>query len=202
MRNVLSYFLLFPAFAFAQIDSTKVYEETLKFQDELNKEYNNPKESPLPIEAQASFTELPFYPISMDYVVEARFEKFKKKKVAVMESSTSRMPEFIIYGKLHFELLGDSFSLTLYQSPTLKETPGYEDYLFLPFTDETCGESSYGGGRYIDFRIPKSEKIILNFNKAYNPYCAYSDEYSCPIPPKNNFLAIPINAGVMYDEQH
>ena len=75
-------------------------------------------------------------------------------------------------------------------------TAEYEDYLFLPFTDKTNGDSSYGGGRYLDLKLPEGDSIIIDFNQAYNPYCAYNDKYSCPVPPKSNNLDIEVLAGV------
>ena len=76
----------------------------------------------------------------------------------------------------------------------------YKDYLFLPFTDLTNGTVTYGGGRYIGLRIPKSgNKIIIDFNQAYNPFCAYSGNYSCPIVPEENNLDVQVKAGVKYD---
>jgi uncharacterized protein (DUF1684 family) len=72
----------------------------------------------------------------------------------------------------------------------------YRDYLFLPFADLTNGEETYGGGRYLDLTIPTGNTILLDFNKAYNPYCAYNPKYSCPLVPKQNRLDIPIIAGV------
>jgi uncharacterized protein (DUF1684 family) len=75
----------------------------------------------------------------------------------------------------------------------------YKNYLFIPFTDATSGTHTYEGGRYIDISIPEitDNKIIIDFNKAYNPYCCYTPGYSCPIPPKENALTIAINAGEM-----
>ena len=80
---------------------------------------------------------------------------------------------------------------------TLIRQPQFKDYLFLPFKDDTNGVETYGGGRYMDVRIStvKDGKIILNFNKAYNPYCAYNKEYVCPLVPKDNILNISIKAG-------
>ena len=80
-------------------------------------------------------------------------------------------------------------------------TPGYENSLFVPFTDLTNGKETYGGGRYMDVEIPEGDSIVLDFNKAYNPYCAYSTNYSCPIPPKENDLPISINAGLKIKEK-
>lgn len=78
-------------------------------------------------------------------------------------------------------------------------TVQYKDYLFFPFTDTTNGNETYDGGRYIDLRIPASgNEIIIDFNKAYNPFCAYSAGYSCPIVPAENNLDIPITVGVRY----
>ncbi len=73
----------------------------------------------------------------------------------------------------------------------------YKDHLFLPFTDLTSGEESYGGGRYIDLETTGiiNNRLVIDFNKAYNPYCTYSDGYNCPIPPRENDLPVAIRAG-------
>ena len=78
----------------------------------------------------------------------------------------------------------------------------YEDYLFLPFLDETNGLESYGGGRYINVRIPEGDTMIIDFNKSYNPFCAYNDKYSCPIVPRENYLKTRIEAGVKGFAKH
>ena len=113
-----------------------------------------------------------------------------------MKTTTSRTPIYKKYGELHFSIDGKELKLNVYQNVDLKKKPGYDDYLFLPFSDLTCGKDSYIGGRYIDMRIPKSGKVTIDFNQAYNPYCAYNYEYSCPIVPLENDLDIEINAGV------
>ena len=73
---------------------------------------------------------------------------------------------------------------------------GFKDYLFLPFMDDTNGEQTYAGGRYIDLRIPEGNTLKIDFNKAYNPYCAYNEKYSCPIVPRENYLDVAVKAGV------
>src|SRR5690606_24948076 len=84
-----------------------------------------------------------------------------------------------------------------YQNQDLIKQPTYQTYLFIPFTDATTGQDTYATGRYLDFSIPQGQDSVwLDFNKAYNPYCAYGDGYSCPIPPKENQLAVRIEAGV------
>ena len=83
----------------------------------------------------------------------------------------------------------------------LMKTQEYKDYLFFPFTDLTNGEESYSGGRYIDLHIPEGEEIVIDFNKAYNPYCAYASGFSCPIVPKENHLSLRITAGIKYQQK-
>ena len=113
-----------------------------------------------------------------------------------MKTSTSRLPEYKKYGTLYFEIDGKKRKLNLYQNVELIKKPGFEDYLFLPFSDLTCGKESYIGGRYIDMRFPKSDTVLIDFNTAYNPYCAYNHKYSCPIVPLENDLDVAILAGV------
>ena len=88
-----------------------------------------------------------------------------------MKTSTDRLPEYVKYGEAHFTLESKKLVLSIFQSTKHEEQEGYEDYLFIPYTDLTSGDGSYGGGKYIDARIPEGDKIIIDFNKAYNPYC-------------------------------
>lgn len=113
-----------------------------------------------------------------------------------MKTSTDRLPVYIKYGEAHFKLNKKDCVLNIYQNADLVKKEEYKDYLFLPYTDLTSGEESYGGGRYIDLKIPKDETIIIDFNKSYNPYCAYNHKYSCPIPPMENRLDVEVRAGV------
>nr|WP_305050744.1 DUF1684 domain-containing protein [Elizabethkingia bruuniana] len=96
---------------------------------------------------------------------------------------------------------GQQYSLKVYQSQDLIKKPSFKDHLFLPFRDATNEKETYGGGRYIDLRIPKKDHLIIDFNKAYNPYCAYNAfDYNCPIVPIENKLPVEIRAGVKYDD--
>ena len=113
-----------------------------------------------------------------------------------MKTSTDRKPMYVKYGELSFVLKGESFKLNVYRNIELSKKEEYKDYLFLPFSDATSGKESYIGGRYIDLRVPKGKSIAIDFNKAYNPYCAYNSQYSCPIVPLENDLDIAIEAGV------
>lgn len=171
-------------------------ETSKEFQDTLNKEYGTREDSPLTEEDFKVFKGLDFFPINEKFIVEAKFTRTPKEKVFKMKTSTARLPEYVKYGELAFSIEGKAFKLNLYQNIDLIKKEGYEDYLFLPFSDLTCGKESYIGGRYIDMRIPKGETVTIDFNKAYNPYCAYNHKYSCPIVPLENDLNIEILAGV------
>lgn len=185
--------VLFSILAFGQENQVKEAEE---FQQKLNSQYKDAEHSPLLEEDLAHFETLDFYPISKEYIVEATFIRTKKEKVFKMKTSTERTPMYKKYGELHFEIDGKQLKLNVYQNVELSRKPGFKDYLFLPFSDKTNGNDTYIGGRYLDMRIPETKTVIINFNKAYNPYCAYNYKYSCPIVPLENDLDIEIKAGV------
>lgn len=172
-----------------------------KFQKELNEEYRNPKESPLRGENLKKFKEHPFFLINDKYAVTAKLVKTENAEPFEIPTSSGKTKKYREYGKLYFTLKGKPQVLTVYQSLALLEKPEYKDYLFLPFKDLTNGKETYGGGRYLDLRIPEKEEIYLDFNKAYHPYCAYNAfDYNCPVVPKENWLNIRIEAGVKYED--
>ena len=113
-----------------------------------------------------------------------------------IQTSGPLNPSYRKYGYLTFSLNGKKHQLTLLQNQANMRNPLYRNHLFLAFTDLTSGESTYGGGRYIDMKIPDGDTMILDFNKSYNPYCAYTTGYSCPIPPEENFLEVAVKAGI------
>lgn len=171
------------------------------FREELNQEYTNPDTSPLPKHDIPAFNSLPFFPIDSTYRIEATFVRTAGQLPFYMPTTTGARKVYEKYGELYFKLQGKPLVLNVYQSHTLRETEQYNDYLFLPFTDKTNGDETYGGGRFLDLRIPEGDTIIIDFNKAYNPYCAYNVGYSCPIPPKENKLKVAVRAGVMLGYQ-
>ncbi len=133
----------------------------------------------------------------MTYRVVAKITRYEKEPFFEMPTSGPKTPEYRKYGLLQFEIAGKAYELTIFQNLSSMRSPIYRDYLFLPFTDLTNGENTYGGGRYIDIRIPKGDTMIIDFNQAYNPYCAYTTGYSCPIPPEENYLDLAVEAGIM-----
>lgn len=172
------------------------------FQRELNAYYKDALTSPLKDDDRKYFTGLEFFKFDSAYIVNAKFERFPNEKPFEMKTSTERRPVYLKYGELSFELKGKPHKLNVYQNTELLETEGYEDYLFLPFLDETNGIESYGGGRYLDTRIPNGNTMVIDFNQAYNPYCAYNDKYSCPIVPRENYLRVRVEAGVKAFDKH
>ncbi len=172
-----------------------------EYQAQKNADYEDEAKSPLTAEDRANFKGLPFFPINKKYSVQADFKLSEGEKPFQMPTTGPRKPNYIKFAEATFSLEGEIHTLSIYRNLDLMRMPQYKDYLFLPFTDLTNGKSSYGGGRYLDLRIPKGDRITLDFNKAYNPYCAYNTGYSCPIPPKENKLDIAIEAGVKYDSE-
>ncbi len=142
---------------------------------------------------------LQFYQPARDFTALCVFEKNNDTTTVTIKTSGKKIPEkyFTRYGRLTFTIHDTIQYLTIYQSKDLMKNPQYKDYLFVPFTDATTGDETYGSGRYIDITIPeiKGSLFFLDFNKAYNPYCAYSEGYNCPVPPKENYLTVAIKAG-------
>ncbi|TYZ13462.1 DUF1684 domain-containing protein [Hymenobacter lutimineralis] len=169
------------------------------FQQELNAEFRDSTRTPLPRAARKAFTGLSFYRVNYAACVRARFVPDSLAAPFPMQTSTTRRPLYRKYGVLEFMLGGKPRQLTVYQSLDLQQNPEYRDYLFVPFTDRTNGRGSYGGGRYLDLRRGqlRSGQVLLDFNRAYNPYCAYQTGYSCPVPPPENRLGTEVEAGVM-----
>ncbi len=140
-----------------------------------------------------------FFPINKDLNIECRFEKLIDTVGIFMNTSANTLKDYFVYGRLHFTYDGKECHLNVYQSKSLMLLEKYKHYLFVPFTDLTSGEESYAAGRYLEYQIPdiQHNQLVVDFNKAYNPYCVYSTGYKCPIPPKENNLNIAIKAGEM-----
>ncbi len=142
---------------------------------------------------------LHFFKPDQRYRVNCRFQRLEDTATISIRTTGKTIPvkNFIRYGKLYFTLRGRSCTLTLYQSPALSSSATYRNYLFLPFTDATTGSSTYGAGRYIDVQTTDiiRDTYRLDFNKAYNPYCAYAEGYNCPLPPPENKLPMAVTAG-------
>ena len=172
------------------------------FQMTLNEQFTNEEKSPLTKEDFKTFKSLDFFPIDTAFRVVAKLKYFKNSKPINMKTTTDRIAVYRVFATATFKLKNEKYVLRIYQSQQLLLTEKYDDHLFLPFTDDSNGTGSYGGGRFIDLKVTDKETIIIDFNKAYNPYCAYSDRYSCAIPPKANHLKTEILAGVKAYKEH
>jgi uncharacterized protein (DUF1684 family) len=138
-----------------------------------------------------------FFDADENYRVVAHFTKTEHAEPLELPTMNGKTKRYTEYGTLTFSLFGREMSLRVYQNLALLEKPEYKDHLFLPFTDSTNGEETYGGGRYLDFETGDiaDDKLVIDFNKAYNPYCAIATGYSCPKPPEENNLPAGIRAG-------
>jgi len=178
--------------------SNKTIKGIQAYQANLQQEWTNPESTPLKEDEVANFKGITFFPIQEKFIVEGNFTPIENGKTIPFPTSAKKIKHYKEYGKVNFNLENQALELTIYQSDPPIE--GYENSLFLPFMDETNGINSYGGGRYLDLELSDitNNQLKLDFNKAYNPYCAYSKYYNCPIPPTNNRLPIEISAGVSY----
>ena len=200
MRIVVVFLIFLVSVSCAQ-DKQPLLGETA-FQKKMNSDFKDASTSPLKAKDLKTFKGLEFFKFDSTYVVNATLRRTPDTPFFKMKTTTDRVSEEREYGILSFEIRGESFELKVYQGKELMVTEGYEDYLFLPFLDETNGETTYGGGRYIDLRIPEGNMITVDFNTAYNPLCTYNEKYSCPIVPRQNYLRTKIEAGVKKFKKH
>lgn len=181
--------------------SKKVIET---YQSELKEFYLNPKTTPLKGIEIDSFKGITFFPINEEYYVIAKVTSITNGDTVIMPTSAQNTKRYLEYCYLDFTINNQKLRLTAYLSiKNENELVVHKDVeLFVPFKDETNSVSSYGGGRYLDIHTKNiiNDEIVLDFNKAYNPYCAYSIFYNCPIPPSANHLKIEIPAGVSYED--
>jgi uncharacterized protein (DUF1684 family) len=195
MKKAVLLMLLFQfGFGFSQEKYNLANVE--KFQKELNAEYADATKSPLLAEDLKEFQSLDFYPPNEKFFIVAKFVRTENAQPFEMKTSTARRPIYIKYGEAHFSIDNQDFQLNIYRNIELSKKEEYKDYLFLPFSDLTCGNESYIGGKYIDTKVPQGDTIVIDFNTSYNPYCAYNYKYSCPKVPLENDLKIEIRAGV------
>ena len=151
-------------------------------------------QSPLDWEQREDFSGLSYYDENEDLIVEGELERLPDDEPLIeMTTNTGEIRPYRRWGQFSFEVDGEAAVLTIYSDPH-----GHE--LFLPFKDATNGDETYGAGRYLDNHRPglqplAGDRIEIDFNYAYNPYCAYSPSYSCPLPPRENWLAVPLRAG-------
>lgn len=160
-----------------------------RFRANKDKFFAEHENSPLTPEQRERFSNLEYFPEneSLRFEVELDTEGVSNEPVT-LGTTTGEPKEFVPAGRAHFEIEGEPVSFMVYKEP------GRGRY-FLPFRDGTAGEETYPVGRYLDPQSKPDGKLVIDFNMAYNPYCAYNDNFTCPIPPFENVTKVPIRAG-------
>ncbi|MBF9223105.1 DUF1684 domain-containing protein [Hymenobacter ruricola] len=172
---------------------TDAYAKGLhKFRSEKNRAFRQSANSPLPEAQKGQFDSLKYYPADVAFVIEAAISRNATPDTTLLQMSDNRAEKYLRWGQARFRIGTQAQQLALYL-----KADGKDSTLFVPFTDATNGRDTYGGGRYLDAPLPEPDatEIKLDFNRAYNPYCAYNNEYSCPVPPAENRLQAAIPAG-------
>ena len=150
-------------------------------------------DSPIPVKDRNSFQKLEYYPVNESLKFSVRLNRHSRPKQVRLGTNTGEIRSGLCYGFFEFVVDGQSCRLQVYRLDDVAGSGGPN--LFIPFRDATSGSETYAPGRYIDLAENTSGIYELDFNRAYNPYCAYNDEYSCPLPPEENTLPVPIRAG-------
>ncbi len=180
----------------AQIKMDSIKTRIQTEQQNLVQFYLDSTTTPLSLEERKTFSGIHHFPIDLKYRVNAILKKYDQSDTVIFPTSSGKNKRYIKYALATFKLNGKSHSLTLYRMADLKRAD-LANHVFLPFTDLTSNEETYGGGRYLDLEITDANTMLIDFNLCYQPYCAYSHNgWSCPIPPKENFVNAKILAGV------
>jgi hypothetical protein len=161
-------------------------DEFRRDKDDFFRSYPFPQ-SPLMPEQQQAFTGLSYYPENPALRLEVEVQPFEQPERVQMLTSTGDVQTYVKWARFAFDVDGQRVEMVIFRDPG----GGY----FLPFQDATSGGETYGAGRYLEPRRLPGGKFLVDFNYAYNPYCAYNEAWSCPIPPRENRLKVPIRAG-------
>lgn len=157
-----------------------------RFRAQKDRHFAHDHYSPLTVDQQRTFTGLRYFPENPALRFDLAVEPFAQQATIVMQTTTGDDQLFVRHGRIHFVVDGQPASLTVYLS---------EQGYFLPFADALAGDETYGAGRYLDIEPLSDGRLHVDFNMAYNPYCAYNEGWSCPITPPENRLTVPIRAG-------
>ncbi len=177
-----------------RVEILKHKKEVMSARQDKDRFFKSSPQSPLLDDQQWRFKALEYYPVDYAYRVTARFHSLPKPVEFRIQTSTGHERVYTTLGQLDFTLKGKAATLFAYQEKGNEAAP--TNSLFVPFTDLTSGHESYGAGRYLEMERPAAgEAVVMDFNLAYNPYCAYNYNFSCPIPPPENHVEVAIKAG-------
>jgi uncharacterized protein (DUF1684 family) len=176
-----------------QKEMTAEEQQVLEWRKERDAFFRNHQRSPLLPQDKKDFKGLAYYPFDPKYFFSGEIERFifhinNPRYYATFLTNKGLNKRYIRYGKFSFQLSGKGYSIEIYKSLL-------SDMLFIPFKDKTNGRETYDGGRYIDAEILPGYKVVLDFNMAYHPPCAYNEKFTCVLPPRENILDIEIRAG-------
>ncbi|NJC96390.1 MAG: DUF1684 domain-containing protein [Anaerolineae bacterium] len=160
--------------------------ELTDFRAEKDEFFARHPQSPLTPEQKRGFIGLQYFPENDDLRLEVKVEPFEDQQPLQMQTTTGGVQMYVRYGRFKFQVDGQEAELTIYQN---------ENGYFLPFVDALAGRETYPAGRYLEPEALPGNHFIVDFNLAYNPYCAYNEMRSCPITPAENRLKVPIRAG-------
>jgi uncharacterized protein (DUF1684 family) len=166
-------------------------QELLSLRVDKDSFLRNDIDSPIPLSERSNFKGLKYFPPDEGFRFTSKLERFDVTRPIMMATSTGTRQAYLRYGAFTFEIEGRSLKLIAYKSAEDPSAPS----LFVPFSDQTSGRETYAAGRYLDLEEQGGDDYELDFNMAYNPYCAYSEEYTCPVPPVENKLPVSILAG-------
>ena len=169
------------------------FQRVMEWRRERDEFFKTQERSPLTTKQKRIFKGLKYYPFDPQYIFSGQIERYSfyindSKYYATILTNRGTSKRYIRYGKFHFKLDNKEYAIEIYKSIL-------SDFLFIPFKDKTNGTGTYEGGRYIDAEILVGYKMVLDFNMAYHPPCAYNNQLTCALPPRENMLDIPIRAG-------
>jgi uncharacterized protein (DUF1684 family) len=173
-------------------DEERAYVDRLRQQRaEKSQFFTEHPQSPIPPGEREEFPGLSHFPVDPDYRFVVELDEYDEKESITVETSDGKRREYLRWGSFTVDIGDESVTIQAYKGDA------DEDRLWVPFRDATSGDATYGAGRYIDLEPDHhtDEGWVLDFNEAYNPTCAYVEGYSCPLPPAENWLAVPVEAG-------
>ena len=187
--------LILLVFICSSCDEKRIHNTNLnEFQKQLNASFKDATTTPFNNSDLKKFSGLDFFQIDSNYIVKAEIIPIINAKKIKLSTSTGSELNVIKYAELFFIINKREYKLFTYKYVDSNDYP--PNHLFVPFLDNTNGNETYGGGRYIDIYLNENDFTIIDFNKAYNPQCVYNENYSCPIVPRENNLKIRVEAGV------
>jgi len=167
----------------------------LRIRGEKDEWMRTSPDSPMPDDIRHHMKWLEYFPPNREYIFRVRLIPYPNPETLMMATSKGQQKEFLRFGRIEFGIEGKMQTLQAYRSVPSHDHRHEEESLFVPFRDATSGKETYGAARYLDLEFNPSGEYVLDFNLAYNPYCAYSEDYICPFPPPENWLKVAILAG-------